>query len=64
MRTSRPASSLRVPSDLVLNTRTLAAISRKLTTDDIGTLVQELIDELDHRAGDIDAESEILEDSP
>jgi hypothetical protein len=53
-----------VPSDLVLNTRTLAAISRKLTTDDIGTLVQELIDELDHRAGDIDAESEILEDSP
>jgi hypothetical protein len=53
-----------VPSDLVLNTRTLAAISRKLTTDDIGTLVQELIDELDQRAGDIDAELEILEDSP
>ncbi len=61
MRISR--SALRVPSDLVLRTRTLAAISRKFTTEDIGTLVQELIDELDQRAGDIDAESEILEDS-
>ena len=55
-------ASVRLPCDVVLTSRSLAAIGRKLATPEIGLLIDALIDELDARLGDPDYEPEIQED--
>jgi hypothetical protein len=63
MRPQQPATGfLRAPSDIVLTTRTLAAIGRRLATTEIHALVEALIDELDARSDDPDCEPEPHED--
>ena len=56
MTPARATTRVRLPSDVVLTSRSLVAIGRKLATDEIGRLVDALIDELDARAGDPDDE--------
>jgi hypothetical protein len=63
MRPQQGRTRLRVPSDIVLTSRSLAAIGRKLATTELHVLVETLIEELDIRCGDPDFESEPDEES-
>ena len=51
-----------IPTQTVLNARTLAGAGRKLTTSELCDLIEELIEELDVRAGDADFEFELFEE--
>ena len=51
-----PRHSIRVPSDMVVTVRSLAALATKFTAADLADLVDRLIDQLDAREPDADLE--------
>jgi hypothetical protein len=59
----RPASRVRVPSDLVLTPLVLFSAIRHLPTGEIERITDALIDLLDTRLGDVDFEPEPSENS-
>jgi len=57
-RHNRHLKSVSLPSYTVFSPSVLAAICRKLATDELGKVIDDLIDELNMRSGNADMEPE------
>jgi hypothetical protein len=61
MRVHQTVSRIRMPSEITLSPHVLSGAIRKLRTEDIQKVVDDLIDELNFRDGDPDFEREPAE---